>query len=464
MTDWPVGWANTEIEQLFAPLADERTLHQGWSPQCERVPADDGEWGVLKTTAIQPGSFHPEHNKRLPSKLDPRPQIEVHPGDLLITCAGPRARCGVSCLVRDTRSKLMMSGKMYRFRLPDEFVSPQYVEYYLQTEMAWLAIDRMKTGGSDSGLNLTHERFRHLPVPLAPRKEQERIVAAIEDDFSRIDAGAAALERVRLNLNRMRSAVLQASISGELIDPDPSSWRTVAVGELAEVTGGITKNPKRVPGANAIPFLRVANVPRDGLDLRDVHLIEVFDGELGRLRLRAGDLLVVEGNGSPDQIGRSALWRGSIDPCVHQNHLIRVRPGADVYPEFLNLYWNAPTTMAAIQAQASSTSGLHTLSTGKVRAIPVTLPSRQAQERIVEEASAQLELIRAASLALANLGVRVQGLRASILAAAFSGSLVPHDSNDEPAVDALQRIASERAAARSHNSTRIRKQRIKITA
>ena len=49
--------------------------------------------------------------------------------------------------------------------------------------------------------------------PLPPLAEQERIVAAIEEQFSRLDAGVAALERVRQNLKRMRAAVLQAAVS-----------------------------------------------------------------------------------------------------------------------------------------------------------------------------------------------------------------------------------------------------------
>ena len=91
------------------------------------------EWGVLKTTAIQPGTFMPEHNKRLPAHLTPRPQIEVNPGDILLTCAGPRSRCGIACLVRSTRKKLMMSGKMYRFRVPEEHFDARFLEAFLQT-------------------------------------------------------------------------------------------------------------------------------------------------------------------------------------------------------------------------------------------------------------------------------------------------------------------------------------------
>lgn len=214
----PRGWSEVPIEDVLAPLKDGRPIHQGWSPQCEKEPSQsDDAWGVLKTTAIQAGEFHPEHNKLLPTKLEPRPLIEVHEGDLLLTCAGPRARCGVPCLVRSTRPHLMLSGKMYRFRTPEEHLSARYLESFLRSRDAQVAINRMKTGISDSGLNLTQKRFKQLAVPIAPRLEQERIVEAIESYLTRLDDAVASLERVQRNLERYRASVLKAAVEGRLV-------------------------------------------------------------------------------------------------------------------------------------------------------------------------------------------------------------------------------------------------------
>lgn len=214
----PASWAIASIADLLAQLDDGRVLHHGWSPQCQKVPAKtDSEWGVLKTTSVQAGAFCPEHNKRLPEKLAPRPNLEVRPGDLLLTCAGPRARCGVPCLVRETRPRLILSGKMYRFRAQQGLIEPRYLEAYLLGSTAQAAIDRMKTGISDSGLNLTHGRFRTLDVVLAPFREQLRIVDAIESYFTRLDDAVATLERVQRNLKRYRASVLKAAIEGRLV-------------------------------------------------------------------------------------------------------------------------------------------------------------------------------------------------------------------------------------------------------
>ena len=124
---------------------------------------------------------------------------------------------------------------------------------------------------------------------------------------------------------------------------------------------------------NKFPFLRVANVLRGRLDLDEIHEIELFAGEFEKLQLKEGDLLVVEGNGSRTEIGRSALWNGKIEGCVHQNHVIRVRL-LEGLPRFLNAYWNSPAGTHRVAKVAASTSGLYTLSVGKIASLPVPLP------------------------------------------------------------------------------------------
>jgi len=217
-SELPRTWAVTSLESILEPLHDGRILHQGWSPRCHphAAPSDD-EWGVLKTTAIQDGEFQPEHNKHLPDKLEPRSNIEVKKGDLLITCAGPRARCGVPCFVRNTRPKLMLSGKIYRFRVNPQYIDPRFLEGWLRTPTAQESIDRMKTGINDSGLNLTHGRFLPLEVRVAPVAEQHRIVESVESYLTRLDDAIVTLERTCRNLKRYRASVLNAAVEGRLV-------------------------------------------------------------------------------------------------------------------------------------------------------------------------------------------------------------------------------------------------------
>ena len=155
----------------------------------------------------------------------------------------------------------------------------------------------------------------------------------------------------------------------------PSQWLWLSLWNLGEVAGGLTKNQRR----NALPlkakYMRVANVYSNRLRLDEIKEIGVTEEELRKTRLVAGDLLFVEGNGSIEQIGRVAIWNGSVPDMTHQNHLIRFSANGLLSPRFALYFMMSPVGRKRITAQASSTSGLHTLSISKVGGLPVPLCS-----------------------------------------------------------------------------------------
>jgi len=67
--------------------------------------------------------------------------------------------------------------------------------------------------------------FQHLKAAtlcVPPIDEQTVIVAEIEKQFTRLDAGVAALKRVQANLKRYRAAVLKAACEGKLVATEHS--------------------------------------------------------------------------------------------------------------------------------------------------------------------------------------------------------------------------------------------------
>ncbi len=221
MTDLPSNWITAKIVELVEVQENGKPFQQGWSPQCEVRQAGEEEWGVVKTTAIQHGKFWPHENKALPGTLNPRPQIEIRQGDVLMTCAGPRSRCGVACLVEYTRPRLMMSGKMYRFRPHPNVLDARYLSHFIRLHDTQLRIDAMKTGISDSGLNLTHSRFGELPVVVPPLNEQRRIVERVDVLFAEIDQGIESLQAAKKTLGLYRQSLLQSAFEGRLT----AEWR-----------------------------------------------------------------------------------------------------------------------------------------------------------------------------------------------------------------------------------------------
>jgi len=236
-------------------------------------------------------------------------------------------------------------------------------------------------------------------------------------------------------------------IPDELLEHCTGHWAWLRLGDISEVTGGLTKNPKRSVLPVSMKYLRVANVYADRLELDEVTEIGVTEDEFECVKLKQGDLLVVEGNGSVDQIGRVAMWGDELDDVGHQNHLIRVRLSEGMSPRFFVSFLMSPLGRDLIVRQASSTSGLHTLSISKVSALPVPVPSQEEQEALLRALAAPMSEIEKLGEEIDTGLAKCAALRQVILKGAFSGQLVRQNPEDEPAVTLLERIRAERECA-----------------
>lgn len=208
-------------------------------------------------------------------------------------------------------------------------------------------------------------------------------------------------------------------------------WCWATVEQLADVTGGLTKNAARESLPSRLPYLRVANVYANRLDLSEVKSIGVHRDEICRWLLEPGDLLVVEGNGSVDQIGRVALWDGSISPIVHQNHLIKGRFACGAMARWTLTWLLSANGRAIIESASSSTSGLHTLSISKVKALLVPLPPDGEHQRILDAVDEATSVSDANTSQLRLALQRCAKLRQALLGWAFAGKLVDQDSGDD---------------------------------
>jgi len=165
----------------------------------------------------------------------------------------------------------------------------------------------------------------------------------------------------------------------------PEGWEWCRIDDLTFVSGGIQKQPKRRPVKNHFPYLRVANVQRGNINIDELERFELEPHELAFWSLEKNDILIVEGNGSADEIGRCAIWLAPLEKCVYQNHLIRVRGIMEGYQEFIALYLNSPSGIKEMQRLAVTTSGLYNLSVGKIRGITIPLPPLNQQNLILSK-------------------------------------------------------------------------------
>jgi len=439
----PAGWALASVGDLV-----ER-VEAGLNVKCIERPPESGERGLVKISAVTSGRFEQDKSKTLPKGIEVDVRNRIAPGDLLFSRANTIELVGACALVDRVDRTLYLSDKVLRLVAP--LKTKRWLNLALKTPDARRAIAEASSGNQLSMRNIAQDRLRALPVPVAPLAEQQRIADKLEAVLGRVDACRDLLDHVGPLLKRFRQSVLQAATTGSLTD----SWRQLhgerpwlesTLGELGLVSGGLTKNSRREALATRYRYLRVANVYANRLQLADVSDIGATEAEFRRTRLEDGDLLIVEGNGSIEQVGRVAMWRGALPDCSHQNHLIRWRAGPDALPAYL-LYWlMSPIGRTALMARASSSSGLHTLSIGKVGTIAISTPSVAEQASIVAEVQRLFELADRLEARLRTAQRLAARLTPALLAKAFRGELVPQDPADEPAQALLDRVRAARAS------------------
>lgn len=435
-TALPPGWALTTIADIVEPIA--KTDPAKWAEPADLVYYDIGG---IDNHRHRVQTHQVVTSDRAPSRAR---QI-VRPGDVLFSTV--RTYLENIAVVPEPPAgalRTLASTGFCVLRARDG-IDPRFLYYRVLAADVLSAMKELQQGTSYPAIR--DDDLKNFAVALPPGPEQVRIADDLERRVAHLQAAERSIQSAFRKVKAAKASVHEAAATGALLPAiDPTTWELVTAGDVTDVRGGIQKQPKRLPTLNKYPFLRVANVGRGVLDLTDIHEIELFGDELSTYRLQAGDLLVVEGNGSVDQIGRAARWDEAIVDCVHQNHLIRVRPGERVDSHFLELVWNAPSTIAQLVAVASSTSGLHTLSTGKIKAIQLRVPDLPTQRALVTEAARRLSLLESAERSIAKQLARCSAARSSILTAAFNGDLVPQDPSDEPAEAMLKRMEEQRAA------------------
>lgn len=315
---------------------------------------------------------------------------------------------------------------------------PAFLQY-VEAESHGMNMPRL---GTDTG--------KAAPFVLAPRNEQTRIADQLDKLLARIQACNDRIDTIPALLKRFRQAVLDAAVSGALTaswreDRNVPQWNRSLMGHCGKVTGGLTKNSKREGLPLRKPYLRVANVQANHLDLSEVSDIGLTAAEYEKTKLQTGDLLVVEGNGSLDQIGRAAIWGGELDDCVHQNHIIRWRTTGPL-PGWVLIWLQSSTGRATLMDLASTTTGLYTLSISKISSVPLLLPSIEEQREAVRNVDDLFKLADRIEARYTAARAQAQRLTPLLLAKAFRGGLVPQDPKDEPASVLLERITAERPA------------------
>jgi type I restriction enzyme, S subunit len=432
MSDLPSGWARATTGELFTFVTSGS---RGWAKYYTDHGAPFIRIGNLRRESI---ALNLADIQRVnPPAGAEGVRTRVASNDILISIT---ADLGRVALVTDANEDCYINQHIALAR-PVRSIYARYLAWYLSSESVQRQWGKKQRGVTKLGLGL--DDIRSVDVPIPPAAEQHRIVAAIEEQFSRLDTGVVAIERARRNLERLRAAMLD----GPFRDIPSDQWEPLAsLGKI--VTGGTPSTSDPNNYGDTLPFVTPSDFSHGDRIASAKRSLSLAGAKTARY-LPAGSVLVTCIGAT---LGKVAL---ATESCASNQQINAVIPKGNLLSEYLFCCLSRPSFVRQMWQESSSTT-LPILNKSRFSALKVPVTSLSDQRRIVEKLSEQMIYIDRLSVDITKIHARVSRTRLAILSAAFSGKLVQQNPRDEPVSVLLERIAAQRAAS---NGTLARKPR-----
>lgn len=403
----PPGWAETTLGDACEVVMGQSPPGTSYNGDAVGMPFLQGkaEFGDLRPTV---------------RKWTTAPKKLARKGDVLLSVrapVGPTNLAPVDCAI----------GRGLVALHPLGGIDPRFILYAMRGSVDRLA--EQATGTTFSAVS--RSTVGDHPILLPPLPEQRRIVAAIEEQFSRIDAAEESLRLASRKLTRLRSACLEATYADR--------WPLKEIGLIADVFVGSTprRDQPELWGGD-IPWVSSGEVAFCRINRTAEQISARAIGDTAkRLHPPGTVLLAMIGEGKTR--GQAAVL--DVHATHNQNSAaIRLHPRT-LTPGFL-FY----ALMARYEATRRLGSGNNqpALNKSRVMAIEVPVPPFEDQPRIVAEVEQHLSNLDVIESAMELALKRSAILKRAVLDRAFRGILVRQDPTDEPAPKLLERIAAGR--------------------
>src|SRR5450759_4305572 len=431
MSDLPRGWIRTRLGAVCkivsgsTPRSDEPRY---WGGQIPWITPDDLSKHTSQMIAVGRRSISAEGYASCSAQMVPS-------GAVLYTSRAPIGYVAIA-------SQPVCTNQGFKSLIPSEGLSSQYLYWYMR-----YATQEVRSRASGTTFEeISGRAVAEVPLVVAPRREQERIVAAIEEQFSCLDSAMHQFERVKRNLKRMRAAIHlrfdQAASKG--ISPQP------LIEHAQFIVDGDHNPPKRF--AQGIPYLTAKHVKNGRVTTEGATFVSAADFEVLRRRYdpRAGDVLVT----CVGTLGEVAVVPDGLTFAADRN-IAAIRPKPGVNPAFMASLLRSPQQREALVAGSGSTAQPH-LYLKDLRALPLAVPDAARQVALLDELETGLAFISRTERFVNTSFVRMGLLRSGILTRAFAGKLVAQDPTDEPGVVLVERLATKRQPSNGPRAPRVR--------
>ncbi|MFD8607344.1 hypothetical protein [Streptomyces sp. NPDC059631] len=360
----------------------------------------------------------------------------LRPGDLILEKSGGGEKQPVGMAVLFAGAEAAVCSNFCARVTPAEGTDPRFLVYVLAAAYGQ-GLTQSAIKQTTGIQNLDSGAFFSSAWAYPELDEQCRIADFLDAEIARIDRLVSAREKQVAALDEREYAeVTDGLIPGSLTVASgkwPWAWLPasledaplVRLGYIARIQSGLTVDGKRDLSGDVVtrPYLRVANVQADRIQVDNVTDITVPADIAKRSTLLSGDVLMTEG-GDLDKLGRGTVWRGELAGCLHQNHVFAVRPDPlQLDADYLSLMTRTMHGRCYFESTGVKTTNLASTNSSKILGFPIPLPKLEIQQLRVRVVQRKLEGIgRAKGRLRAQLELLAER-RQTLITAAVTGQL-----------------------------------------
>ena len=392
-------------------VAEVNPAVPGW----EAIPADQ-PLTFLPLEAVWPGRM--DYSRLRPKAKVASGYTRFCEGDVIVPKITPTFQADRSTLIRGMPTAVGTGTTELHVIRPSSMVEPRYLDYLMSSRPFLLGGESWMIGVAGQK-RVPDQWIRDFPILVTDPVKQRAIADYLDIETGRIGA---------LSSKKRRMIELLDEYDLSLVDDyfeHASTDGLARLGYLAEVRSGVTLSGARPTTRDdvTVPYLRVANVQYDRLDLTEVKTVTVDRATARRTALRSGDVLMTEG-GDIDKLGRGTVWRGEIAPCLHQNHVFAVRARTqDLLPDFLALVTRTSYARRYFEMTGVRSTNLASTNSSKVASFRIPFPDLSAQIKLVRSYRDRRRVLQRSRKAIDQQVALLHERRQALITGAVTGEL-----------------------------------------
>ena len=214
--DWigkiPAHWVVVKLKTLIAALESGVSVNAS-----ESEAANDGEVGVLKTSAVYKYCFDATQNKKVFPVETKRVSCPVKAGSIIISRMNAPDLVGASGYVEEDKPNLFLPDRLWQARFKSENKNvAKFISKSLITKGFRGVIESVATGSSPSMKNISKGDLLNIYVALPPETEFELIIKALEKQEKSINEAISIQVQLIEKLKEYKTTLINSAVTGKI--------------------------------------------------------------------------------------------------------------------------------------------------------------------------------------------------------------------------------------------------------